>query len=218
MSKKIYIVLQGYQTGVFDNWDDCKKVVNGFPNAKYKSFKNENEIQLDSNKEYFKIYQSYNNINIDLKSKTETLNKTIDYKENSISVDGACSGNPGDGAFQCVDVLTGEQIFYYDGFKNTTNNIMEFLALVEALRYTLSLEEKDRRIIYSDSKTAISWVLNKKVKTSLNRNSQNLDSFLMIEKSLEWLKTCNTTYLVLPLIQKWNTKSWGEIPADFGNK
>lgn len=38
MAKKIYAVKKGRTTGLFDSWEDCKKSVNGFPGAQYKSF------------------------------------------------------------------------------------------------------------------------------------------------------------------------------------
>ena len=40
MGKKYYVVWAGHDTGVFDSWDECQLVVNGFPGAKYRSFPN----------------------------------------------------------------------------------------------------------------------------------------------------------------------------------
>lgn len=36
--KKIYAVRKGRTTGLFQTWDDCKRQVDGFPGAQYKSF------------------------------------------------------------------------------------------------------------------------------------------------------------------------------------
>lgn len=36
---KYYAVKVGKKTGIFDNWDECKESVSGFPGALYKSFK-----------------------------------------------------------------------------------------------------------------------------------------------------------------------------------
>ena len=38
MAKKYYVVWQGRQTGIFTDWDTCRKQVDKFPAAKYKSF------------------------------------------------------------------------------------------------------------------------------------------------------------------------------------
>jgi len=220
MAKKIYIVINGRKNGIFDDWDDCKNSVNGYPSAKYKSFKNEEDINKE--KEYKEFYEKEKNIK---NKSSEIKENNIEQKninkeiiQNSISVDGACSGNPGEGEYQCVDTMTKEKIFSMSGFKMTTNNIMEFLALVEALKYMLKQKKEYRKVIYSDSITAISWVSNKKIKTTLTRTIENEDTFFMLEEAEKWLKKSNSLYEVLPLIQKWDTKSWGEIPADFGRK
>ena len=36
--KKFYAVKKGYKVGVYNTWDECKKQVNGFSGAEYKSF------------------------------------------------------------------------------------------------------------------------------------------------------------------------------------
>ena len=38
MPKKIYAVRKGRKTGIFNNWDDCKKNVEGYSGAEYKGF------------------------------------------------------------------------------------------------------------------------------------------------------------------------------------
>ena len=39
MASKFYAVKKGKIPGIYYNWDDCKKMVDGFPGAIYKSFK-----------------------------------------------------------------------------------------------------------------------------------------------------------------------------------
>ena len=39
MASKFYAVKKGKIPGVYDNWEDCKKMVDGYPGAVYKSFK-----------------------------------------------------------------------------------------------------------------------------------------------------------------------------------
>lgn len=38
MAKKIYAVLSGRQTGLFTDWDECKRQVTGYKGAKFKGF------------------------------------------------------------------------------------------------------------------------------------------------------------------------------------
>lgn len=42
---KYYAVKKGKTPGIYMNWDDCRKMVNGYPNAVYKSFTNIDEAR-----------------------------------------------------------------------------------------------------------------------------------------------------------------------------
>ena len=44
--KKSYAVRIGRQTGIFENWDECKKQVIGFSGAEYKSFLNREDAEI----------------------------------------------------------------------------------------------------------------------------------------------------------------------------
>ena len=93
-----------------------------------------------------------------------------------------------------------------------TNNIGEFLAIVHGLAL---LKQKGFDMpIYSDSATAISWVKQKKCKTKLPRTQETEDLFIVIERAEKWLNENKYTTRII----KWETKKWGEIPADFGRK
>ena len=128
------------------------------------------------------------------------------------AVDAACSGNPGPMEYQCIDLQTGAQIFHF-GPVQGTNNIGEFLAIVHALALMEKQGIRDK-VIYSDSYNAILWVKKKKCKTTLTRNSATEQLYQIIARAEQWLMTHNVT---TPII-KWETKQWGEIPADFGRK
>lgn len=123
-----------------------------------------------------------------------------------ISVDGGCSGNHGQTYYRAVDIATGKELFRYN-IGEATNNIAEFLALCNAIHYRNTINSN--LIIYSDSITAISWVKNKKANSSYNNDY----IAPRIKKAEEFLKDNK-----FENIEKWLTKSWGEIPADFGLK
>ena len=114
--------------------------------------------------------------------------------------------------YQGVFTETETHVFHQGPFPEATVNIGEFLALVHALAY-LKKNKLDMPI-YSDSLTALAWVRKKKVNTKLRPNETNKKVFELIERALFWLN--NNTYDTQ--ILKWNTKVWGEIPADFGRK
>lgn len=55
-----------------------------------------------------------------------------------IFTDGACSGNPGPGGWAAVFALKEENEILSGGVEETTNNRMELLAVVNALRYYIN--------------------------------------------------------------------------------
>ena len=209
MAKKYYVVWEGHQTGVFTSWAECKRAVNNFPNAKYKSFPTEEMAQ----KAYAGNYETYKGKKIEEPALSSGALKLIGKPIlPSIAVDAACSGNPGTMHYRGVDLSTGEIIFSQGPFMQATNNIGEFLAIVHAL--ALMEQTGEQRTIYSDSKIAISWVKQKKCKTKLPASQANKKVFSLIERAEKWLHTHTYTAPIL----KWETKIWGEIPADYGNK
>jgi ribonuclease HI len=68
--------------------------------------------------------------------------------------------------------------------------------------------------IYSDSRTAISWVQKKDAKTNHQASDNNKKLFELMERAVKWLKENDYMNKVL----KWETRAWGENPADFGRK
>ena len=80
-----------------------------------------------------------------------------------IYTDGACSGNPGRGGLGIVMKYKEQRKEMAYGFKLTTNNRMELIAVIVALE-SLKKENSDV-IVYSDSKYVIDainlgWVYN----------------------------------------------------------
>lgn len=207
--KKYYVVWEGRKRGVFTEWKECEKQIKGYQGAKYKSFPS-----LALAEEAFKNSPAkyiYKNANKNTVEKGGKINIGVPDK-NTICVDAACSGNPGLLEYRGVDTKTGEEIFHQGPFLQGTNNVGEFLALVHGLAY---LKQKNSKLsIYSDSINAIKWVKNKKVNTKLKQTSKNKILFDLIEKALNWLKKNDYSTKIL----KWETKIWGEIPADFGRK
>lgn len=66
----------------------------------------------------------------------------------TIYTDGACSGNPGPGGWGAILMCQGKKKEMAGGCKNTTNNIMEITAVIEALKLLKYACEVD---LYSDS-------------------------------------------------------------------
>jgi ribonuclease HI len=207
--QKFYVVWEGHTTGIFTSWDECKRQIDGHASAKYKSFESRVEAEYALSRNYFEIVAGANKIQ--KTSSVKSVGKP--QMDNSISVDAACAGNPGIMEYQGVVTATKQQIFHNGPYKDGTNNIGEFLGLVHGLAHLKRLGRHDT-IIYTDSKTAMAWVRNKKAKTNLELTAHNRELFELIERAEKWLKQ-NT--FKNPII-KWETEVWGEIPADFGRK
>ena len=69
-------------------------------------------------------------------------------KEIEIYTDGACSGNPGPGGFCAILNYNGIEKIISGGEVRTTNNRMELMAVIVALK---ALKEKCNVKLYSDS-------------------------------------------------------------------
>ena len=207
--QKYYVVWFGNPAGIFDSWKDCQLSIKDVSGAQYKSFSTFEEAK----KAFRNEYKDYIGINSKKKKiSKEELIKIGEPNLYTISVDAASSGNPGIMEYRGVDTQTKKQLFHQGPFEQGTNNVGEFLALVHGLAY-LKQKNSDRKI-YSDSKIAITWVKRKKCNTKLKKTSKNKKIFDLILRAENWLE--NNTYKTV--IIKWETKAWGEIPADFGRK
>ena len=208
--KKYYAVWKGHHTGVFESWEDCKAQIKDFQGAQYKSFSTF-EAAKRALKENYKDHIGKKKI---FKSELtqEQLKKIGQPNYNSISVDAASSGNPGIMEYRGVDTKTKKEIFKQGPFEEATNNIGEFLAIVHAL--ALLKQKKSEKIIYTDSRTALSWVKKKICNTKLERAEKNKTVFDLVDRAVKWLQSNDYNTVVV----KWETKAWGEIPADFGRK
>lgn len=220
MSRKFYVVWEGRQIGVYDNWDDVRPLVENFPGARYKSYSSQAEAVG-----MFRRYLAGNEASLsDILMKASDAGR--DSSPNSSiqglypaevdpdgwAVDASCLGNPGVMEYRGVELSTGKELFRVGPFQDATNNIGEFLAIIHAL--ALMYQRGERHSIYSDSKTGMSWVKNRRVRTMLEHTGRNDRVFELLSRGLTWLQTHEFRAPIL----KWQTDLWGEIPADFGRK
>lgn len=207
-ASKYYVVWIGQTPGVYDSWELCKLMVEGWKGAVYKGF----ETRGEAEKAFMLPPDNY------IEKKKPAGRKRKEPKplppqviRQALAVDAACSGNPGQMEYRAVYLGDMEEKFHFGPILGT-NNIGEFLAIVHALALY-----KERGLdwpVYSDSRNAISWVQQKRCKTKLERNEMTEQVFRRIESAERWLRENNFSN---PII-KWETSVWGEIPADFGRK
>lgn len=207
---KYYVVWQGRKTGVFTDWKECEAQIKGFEDARYKSFESIQEAEAAIQRNYWEfVAKKENNKAALTKEIPANIGRPI---KNSIAVDAAWNTSSGDMEYQGIYYATGERLFLQGPFKDATNNIGEFLAIVHALAY---LQKKESDLpIYSDSRTAISWIRKKHANTKLVLTPRNKPVFEMLQRAERWLATNKFSNKIL----KWETEYWGENPADFGRK
>ena len=220
MKKKFYVVWNGLTPGIYHTWDDCQAQIKGVKGAVYKSFDSKEEAErayASPAYEYVKRKKEASPASSQggepdsAMPVSPLLGRGRGEASYALAVDAACSGNPGPMEYRGVYLGDGKEIFHF-GPVHGTNNIGEFLAIVHAL--ALLDKQGLKMTIYSDSRTAISWVRKKCCKTQLERTEHTEQLFQLIERAEAWLKAHRVTN---PIV-KWETDQWGEIPADFGRK
>lgn len=215
---KFYVVFRGHNPGVYNDWDEAKEQIQGFPGALHKSYDSSAEAAeayrnftgMEDREELSRLISNIGEESNNTKDINNKDNPEIDW--DAWAVDASCLGNPGKMEYRGVSLKTGEIIFQVGPFEDATNNIGEYLALVHAM--ALMWKNLDFHNIYTDSITALSWWKHKKVKTKLQETSRNKKVFELLARASVWVNTHNFPCRVI----KWDTDRWGEIPADFGRK
>jgi ribonuclease HI len=202
---KFYVVWKGRKRGIFSSWEQCAAQVQGFTGARYKSFPS----RAAAEQAFKGKYAAQTGKPVSNGNWLFSPNPPI---AESYCVDAACSGSPGPLEYRGVDLRSGKEIFHKGPYQHGTNNIGEFLAIVHALK--LLEKQKSRLPVYSDSSTGIGWVRKKRCNTELAADEQNAALFKLIDQAEEWLAEHTYTNPIL----KWDTRAWGEIPADFNRK
>lgn len=203
MAQKFYIVWKGRAPGIYATWDEARAQVEGFPGAQFVSAKNEALARAA----FEGSYQEFITGNVNVTAKLIPPEVRQGY-----AVDASLPGESGLVEYRGVKIDRGREIFRHGPFAGGTNNIGEFLAIVHAL--ALFKRRKITAPLYSDSRTALAWVREKRAKTELVRTERNAKLFEMIERAEAWLGENDYATPVL----KWDTEAWGENPADFGRK
>ena len=98
-----------------------------------------------------------------------------------IYTDGACIGNPGPGGWGVVILNENDNQFLSGGEKNTTNNRMEIMAVIEGLK---NVESTDLTV-YSDSTYVINTIT-KGWKKNKNQDLWEILEKLVSEKKVKW--------------------------------
>lgn len=211
---KFYVVWDGHKPGVYKTWAECQQQISGFSNARYKSFSSMTAAEQAFGEAASKYWGKGEKKAGQGTPSEKTLDelKEMGVELDAVCVDAACKGNPGPLEYQGVELSSNIHLFHQGPYPDGTVNIGEFLAIVHAL--ALLKPKRPDQTIYSDSKIGMSWVRQGKCKTKLAQSKANQKLFEYVRRAEKWLSENEITNPIL----KWETKKWGEIPADFGRK
>ncbi len=172
MAKKYYVVWEGREKGIFTDWDTCKKQIDKFAGARYKSFKTQREAE--------QAFKGSSSASIGKKSQTASKRssgkglKTYTAAEveklsvqTKIFTDGGCEPNPGNAGSGMAVYRQGNISELWYGLYNPkgTNNTAELNALHQALLLAeKEIKNKATVAIFCDSKYSIQcvtqWAIN----------------------------------------------------------
>lgn len=223
---KYYVVWAGREPGIYTSWATCEQQVKGVAAARYKAFASreeaarafvEGDTPASAPQPAKATRPARSTRSDDVPNPPDWRQDTVlplppEVRADALAVDAACSGNPGRMEYRGIDLRTGAVAFHL-GPLFGTNNIGEFLAIVHALAL-LQKEGRTDTAIYSDSRNALLWVKARKCRTKLPETRKSAAVHDLIRRAEAWLRENDYDN---PLL-KWDTKRWGEVPADFGRK
>lgn len=119
--------------------------------------------------------------------------------------DAGTHGNPGPCEYQVAD-LAGN-ILRHEHLGIGTNNFAELAGIAAAIEVARALNES---VVWTDSQVCLTWIRSGRVGESVAQRDRVLSLVASIQKQLKQAPNIE--------LHKWETRSWGEIPADFGRK
>ena len=152
MVKKVYAVKKGRITGIFSTWDECKRQVDGFKSAEYKSFTNKEDAEKYLNSDVAKILPIGTDANQQDKYNDDTA---VAYVDGSYRADTK--------EFSCGAILfyMGEEIYFSKKFEDRElaemrNVAGEILGSVSVISHCIEKEIK-KLVIYYDYEGVEKW-------------------------------------------------------------
>lgn len=153
--KKYYAIASGRKPGIYDNWPAAQAQVTGYPGAKFKGFPTREEAEVWMKKPTYSQAAIKNKTT--RKARPSISDTSPQTGEVTIYTDGGARYNPGPGGYGIVQIYNGERKEMSGGYKLTTNNRMELMGCIVALR---ELEHRDKPVtLYSDSSYVVNGIV-----------------------------------------------------------
>ena len=156
MSKKFYIVVRGRKPGIYDRWDGAggaAEQVQGFKQARFKGFTD----AASARSWLVEIGASELVPLLDDSAQAAPSNHAAELEAGKVVIytDGAAINNPGPGGYGAVLLALNGRRELSGGFRYTTNNRMELLACIAALR---ALKSAQPVVLFSDSRYVVDGI------------------------------------------------------------
>lgn len=208
--QKYYVVWEGFKPGVYTTWAEAQAATKGYSNAKFKSFPTREAAETAYKvgpAEYWGTSKFVSGLS------PKELAAIGVPQPKALCVDAAWNSETKVLEYRGVWCKQGSLVFQQGPLEAGTANIGEFLAIVHALGI---LKKKSlNAAVYSDSQTARKWVRDKKVNSkSMQTGKTSTEINELVQRALGWLDENEYTNKILI----WESKAWGEIPADYDRK
>lgn len=198
--KKIYLVeTQSGEYRRFLDWPSCQAFVQGKP---YWFAGGETESEAKTRIMQAKAKRTSGSAK---PKKTKKVPLVSNKPTVGICSDAGTHGNPGPSEYQVTD-LSGN-LLSHKHLGVHTNNYAELAGIGAMIQYAIAHHHQK---LYTDSKIAMIWIK----KNQLGPTVHEADQILAMIGKIRMLLQANPQLELL----KWDTRKWGQIPADFGRK
>jgi ribonuclease HI len=151
-AKKYYAVAVGRRPGIYNNWPAAQAQVSGFPGARFKGFLDRAAAEAWLKK------PTYSPAVGSTKGSPRPAATGTAPRADAVTIytDGGARYNPGPGGYGIVQLYNGTCKERSGGYRLTTNNRMELMACIVALR---ELEDRDKPVtLYCDSSYVVNGI------------------------------------------------------------
>lgn len=163
MASKFYVVWSGRETGIFTDWNTCKKHVDGFAGARYKSFLTREEAEAAFSGSKPSVAAGRGSAASGAKIKTYSAAEVNALPEQvKIFTDGGCEPNPGEAGSGVAVYQDNKLCELWYGLYNAmgTNNTAELNALHQGLLLARDETANGKTAaVFSDSQYSIQCVV-----------------------------------------------------------
>ncbi|MCB1044538.1 MAG: hypothetical protein KDC35_16475 [Acidobacteria bacterium] len=140
-----------------------------------------------------------------IRSINKSPTRPADYPTKGICSDAGTRGNPGPCEYQITD-LNGT-VLEHKHLGVHSNNFAELAGVGAMIQFAIRTGEK---ILWTDSKIALGWIQTGRIGETVHER----DVIVRMVHKIQGLLRVHSSMV----LKKWQTRRWGQIPADFGRK